>query len=208
MIRPPTTRRCSRSPARGTWPSSPASNCRPPGVTSTPIRSSPARAWRSTPVPPPSAQVLQEARREGATVVQVNHPFIPYGYFSSVAAGVAPGGFDGGFDLVEINSTVPGDDAKVLARLWDYWNEGRHYYLTGGSDTHDVWNEQSGRIRTFVHSGGPGDRRSVRRRAQGRPRLRDLRTDHLSGHHVRQRAAGHGRRALQRSALSWGRSPG
>jgi hypothetical protein len=102
----------------------------------------------------PISAVLQGARREGATVVQVNHPFIPYGYFSSVAAGVAPGGFDGAFDLVEINSTVPGDDAKVLARLWDYWNEGRHYYLSGGSDTHKVWSEQSGRIRTFVHLAG------------------------------------------------------
>ena len=57
-------------------------------------------------------QVLAEARREGASVVQVNHPFIPYGYFASVASGVAPGGFDGGFDLVEINSTVPKDDAE------------------------------------------------------------------------------------------------
>ena len=103
----------------------------------------------------PVSALLQEARREGATVVQVNHPFIPYGYFSSVAAGVAPGGFDGAFDLVEINSTVPGDDAKVLARLWGYWNEGRHYYLSGGSDTHNVWSEQSGRIRTFVHLAGP-----------------------------------------------------
>ena len=35
------------------------------------------------------------------------------------------------------------------------WNDGQHYYLSGGSDTHDVWNEQSGRIRTFVHLQGP-----------------------------------------------------
>ena len=90
----------------------------------------------------------------GAGVVQVNHPFIPYGYFSSVAKGVAPGGFDGSFDLVEVNSTVPEDDPKVLARLWSLWNEGKHYYLTAGSDTHDVWNEQSGRVRTFVHVEG------------------------------------------------------
>jgi Carboxypeptidase regulatory-like domain len=100
------------------------------------------------------SEVLKEARREGASVVQVNHPFIPYGYFASVAAGVAPGGFDGGFDLVEINSTVPNDDPKVLARLWQYWNEGRHYYLTAGSDTHDVWNEQSGLVRAFAHVEG------------------------------------------------------
>jgi hypothetical protein len=97
------------------------------------------------------SEILKEARREGASVVQVNHPFIPYGYFASVAAGVAPGGFDGGFDLVEINSTVPKDDPKVLERLWRFWNEGKHYYLTAGSDTHDVWNEQSGLVRTFAH---------------------------------------------------------
>ena len=101
------------------------------------------------------AEVLQEARREGAMIVQVNHPFIPFGYFSSLAAGVAPGGFDGDFDLIEINSSVPNDDAKVLAKLADFWNQGKHYYLTAGSDTHDVWNEQSGRVRTFVHIDGP-----------------------------------------------------
>ena len=99
--------------------------------------------------------VLAEARREGALIVQANHPFIPYGYFSSVAAGVAPGGFDPGFDLVEINSNVPKDDPKVLSRLWELWNSGQHYYLSGGSDTHDVWNEQSGLVRTFVHLQGP-----------------------------------------------------
>ncbi|HEX4388554.1 MAG TPA: CehA/McbA family metallohydrolase [Steroidobacteraceae bacterium] len=98
--------------------------------------------------------VIKEARRLGASVVQVNHPFIPYGYFTSVAAGVAPGGFNGGFDLVEINSTVPRDDVKVLQRVWQYWNEGHRYYLSGGSDTHDVWNDLSGRVRTFVHVEG------------------------------------------------------
>jgi hypothetical protein len=99
-------------------------------------------------------EVLAEARREGATIVQANHPFIPYGYFSSVAAKVAPGGFAPGFDLVEINSNVPKDDPKVLSRLWEFWNAGQHYYLSGGSDTHDVWNEQSGLVRTFVHLPG------------------------------------------------------
>lgn len=100
-------------------------------------------------------EVLKEARREGATVVQVNHPFIPFGYFTSVTAGVAPGGFDGGFDLIEINSDIPKDDPKVLARAWQFWNAGQPYYLTGGSDTHDVWNGQSGLVRTFVHIEGP-----------------------------------------------------
>ncbi|MBV9317911.1 MAG: CehA/McbA family metallohydrolase [Gammaproteobacteria bacterium] len=96
-------------------------------------------------------EIFAEARREGARVVQVNHPFIPYGYFASLAAGTAPGGFNPGFDLIEINSAVPNDDTKVLERTWGFWNEGQHYYLSAGSDTHDVWNEQSGRVRVYVH---------------------------------------------------------
>jgi hypothetical protein len=100
-------------------------------------------------------ELFREARRLGALVIQANHPFIPYGYFTSVANGVAPGGFDPDFDLIEINGSVPGDDMKVVHRLWDYWNEGRRYYLSAGSDTHDVWNEESGRVRVFAHPGGP-----------------------------------------------------
>jgi len=98
--------------------------------------------------------ILREARREGASVVQVNHPFIPYGYFASVDAGVAPGGFSGGFDVIEINGSVPGDDRKVLEKVWGFWNAGQHYYLAGGTDTHDAWNGESGRVRTFVHLDG------------------------------------------------------
>jgi predicted metal-dependent phosphoesterase TrpH len=104
--------------------------------------------------------ILKEARREGALVVQVNHPFIPYGYFASVAAGVAPGGLNRAFDLVEINSAVAGDDPKVLARIWSLWSEGHHYYLSAGSDTHDVWNEESGKVRTYAHPDGSLDARS------------------------------------------------
>jgi len=43
----------------------------------------------------------------------------------------------------------------VLERIWSLWNEGRHYYLSAGSDTHDVWNEQSRRVRAYVHPDGP-----------------------------------------------------
>ncbi|MBV9344959.1 MAG: CehA/McbA family metallohydrolase [Gammaproteobacteria bacterium] len=101
-----------------------------------------------------AADVLREARREGATIVQVNHPFIPYGYFASVEAGTAPGGFVPDFDLIEINSNNPADDARVLERAYRYWNARQHYYLSAGSDTHDVWNEQSGRVRMFAHLAG------------------------------------------------------
>jgi len=98
--------------------------------------------------------ILNEGRRLGAVVIQVNHPFIPYGYFTSVAAGVAPGGFNPAFDLIEINAAAPADDAKVLQTLWNFWNAGDRYYLTAGTDTHDVWRDESGAVRAFAHIDG------------------------------------------------------
>jgi len=98
--------------------------------------------------------IIQEGRRQGAIVVQVNHPFIPYGYFTSVGAGVAPGGFNPAFDLIEINAEAPADDDKVLRTLWNFWNAGHRYYLAAGTDTHDVWHEESGAVRTFAHIEG------------------------------------------------------
>jgi hypothetical protein len=99
-------------------------------------------------------EIFREARRQGALVVQVNHPFIPYGYFTSVANGVAPGGFNPAFDLMEINDSAPEDDDKVLRAVWDSWNAGHHYFLSAGTDTHDVWNAESGRVRTYAHVDG------------------------------------------------------
>jgi hypothetical protein len=99
-------------------------------------------------------EILAEARRQGATVVQVNHPFIPYGYFTSVSNGVAPGGFNPAFELIEINAAAPADDEKVLQTLWNDWNAGHRYYLTAGTDTHDVWHDESGAVRTFAHIDG------------------------------------------------------
>ena len=99
--------------------------------------------------------VFAEARRLGAQVVQINHPFIPYGYFASLDAGVAPGGWNPGFDLVEINADNMGDDGKVLAKLAAFWTKGDRYYLSAGTDTHDVWNALSGRVRMFAHLDGP-----------------------------------------------------
>jgi hypothetical protein len=99
--------------------------------------------------------VLAEAHRLGAQVVQINHPFIPYGYFASLDAGVAPGGWNPGFDLIEINAANFVDDGKVLAKLAAFWNQGDRYYLTAGTDTHDVWNTLSGSVRMFAHIDGP-----------------------------------------------------
>jgi hypothetical protein len=98
--------------------------------------------------------IFKEARRLGAGVIQINHPFIPYGYFTSVEAGVAPGGFNPQFDLVEINTSAPDDDDRVVRQLWSFWNAGHRYYLAAGTDTHDVWKDESGRVRSFVHIDG------------------------------------------------------
>jgi hypothetical protein len=98
--------------------------------------------------------LIKEGRRQGATVIQVNHPFIPYGYFTSVSAGVAPGGFNPAFDLIEINAGEPADDVKVLQTLWNFWNAGHRYYLAAGTDTHDVWHDESGAVRTYAHIDG------------------------------------------------------
>lgn len=99
--------------------------------------------------------LFAEARRLGATVVQVNHPLIPYGYFTSLAAGVAPGGFNPHFDLVEINATETATDEAVYQRMWQFWNAGQRYYLGAGTDTHDVWNRESGQLRAYAHLDGP-----------------------------------------------------
>lgn len=98
-------------------------------------------------------EILHEARRLGATVVQANHPFITYGYYTSAAAGTVPGGFDPDVDLLEINASEPGED-RVAEQLWQYWNEGHRIFLTAGTDTHDVWQDSSGRVRAIAHVEG------------------------------------------------------
>ncbi len=107
-------------------------------------------------------QIFAEARRLGAIVVQANHPFIPYGYFASLEAGVVPGGFDPGFDLIEMNADV-GDEARIYQRLWSLWNAGHRYYLSAGTDTHDVWNSVSGRLRIIARPEGAPDAASYAR---------------------------------------------
>lgn len=98
-------------------------------------------------------EILHEARRLGAMVVQANHPFITYGYYTSAAARTVPGGFDPDIDLLEINASEPGED-RVAAQLWQYWNDGHRIFLTAGTDTHDVWADQSGRVRAIAHVEG------------------------------------------------------
>ena len=99
-----------------------------------------------------AAEVLVEARRLGADAIQANHPFIPYGYLSSLEAGTVPGGFAPDFDLLEMNG--PDDDAAVFARAGQFWTQGQRIFLSAGSDAHDVWNDNTGSARAYVHVPG------------------------------------------------------
>jgi hypothetical protein len=98
--------------------------------------------------------IFAEARSHGAMIIQANHPWIPYGYFASITSGVVPGGFNPAFDLIEINAAEPDDDEKVLRSAWNFWNAGHRYYLSGGTDTHDVWLSDSGSVRVYVYVDG------------------------------------------------------
>lgn len=97
-------------------------------------------------------KILTNARDMGAVVVASNHPYIPYGYLSSLEKNTAPGGFNPGIDLIEINAEV--DYNKAIEKARALWTKGLPYYYTAGSDTHDVWNETTGHNRMFVYTGG------------------------------------------------------
>ena len=94
--------------------------------------------------------IIKDARRMGATVVATNHPYIPYGYLSSLEKNTALGGFSPGIDLIEINSEV--DYKQAVEKARQLWSQGLPYYYTAGSDTHDVWNETTGHNRMFVYT--------------------------------------------------------
>jgi len=96
--------------------------------------------------------IIADARSMGALVIASNHPYIPYGYLSSLEKGTVPGGFNPGIDLLEINAGV--DTGRVIAKAHELWSQGLRYYFTAGSDAHDVWNDSSGHNRLFVYTGG------------------------------------------------------
>lgn len=102
-------------------------------------------------------EIFAAARRMGADIVEANHPYNSYGYFEALEQGAVPGGYDPGFDLVEIVSGGHDSNRKTLERVWQMWNEGKRAYLAGGSDVHDVWLEESGAARTYVHVDGALD---------------------------------------------------
>lgn len=96
--------------------------------------------------------IIADARRMGAEVVPTNHPYNGYGYLGNLAEDKVPGGFTPAFDLVELNAEV--DNARTLESVHALWDQGLAVYLTAGTDTHDVWNQLTGRLRMMAHVPG------------------------------------------------------
>ena len=99
-------------------------------------------------------EIFAAARDMGADIIEANHPYSNYGYFASLEREVVPGGYDAGFDLAEIEPDDLARNTKTLERVWQMWNDGRRVYLAAGSDAHDVWLQESGSARTYVHVDG------------------------------------------------------
>ncbi len=100
-------------------------------------------------------EIFATARRMGADIVEVNHPYSGYGYFESLRQGMVPGGLDTSFDLVEIERVAYDErNRKTLKHVWQMWNDGHRAYLAAGSDVHDVWVHESGSARSYVHVDG------------------------------------------------------
>jgi len=94
--------------------------------------------------------ILKEARRNGATVCSQS-PIQSHVYFASLKTAWTRG-FNPGFDLMEINSSVP-MTTEGAGQAVEFWI-GQRYYISAGSGHPLCWNDQSGRVRTFAHLDG------------------------------------------------------
>ncbi len=97
--------------------------------------------------------ILEYANSVGAMAIAANHPYIPYGYLTTLTNNTAPGGLNPAFDFLELNKKP---DDKTVKKAHDLWSKGLKYYYTAGSDAHDVWNDVTGVARMYVHSADGG----------------------------------------------------
>jgi len=110
--------------------------------------------------------IVKKVHNSGAVLV-ANHPYIAYGLFTAQEADAIPGGYSADFNLIEINGAIkPAPNQKALDKAMDFWTAkatsgSKSYYLTGGSDTHDVLipnlrksKEASGKCRTYASVSG------------------------------------------------------
>jgi len=95
--------------------------------------------------------IFQEMRNIGAELIVVNHPYYSAGYFTAKKNGTLPGGeYSSDFDVVEINSdSGPKKWDMVIKKMHEYWDNGERYYLSAGTDTHNVWTYAKPDIRMY-----------------------------------------------------------
>ncbi len=86
-----------------------------------------------------ACEIFEDARSKGAIVIRANHPFVRSGYFAAWLGNYIPGGYCHDWDVAEINGRWSRDDEQTLKFMWELWNRGSKYYITAGSDTHDVF---------------------------------------------------------------------
>lgn len=97
------------------------------------------------------SQIFQEARQKGAKIIQANHPFGANpadNYFAHLGEAE----FDYSFDAIELFAGYA-CGAPLTAKqrqVFEFWNQGRRYVITGVSDAHDWETEEYGRARTYV----------------------------------------------------------
>ncbi|WP_165855723.1 CehA/McbA family metallohydrolase [Marinobacter sp. JSM 1782161] len=96
--------------------------------------------------------IMEQTQALGGEAIQMNHPYIKYGYYTNVENGTATGGYFPRFDLMEINAE--GEYEKTLRKAWDHWSHGERIYLSAGSDVHDVWKHRSGAVRAYAKVSG------------------------------------------------------
>ncbi len=100
-------------------------------------------------------EIFEAARVAGAIVIRVNHPWTTSAYFKSLDLNEVPGGYNPDWDVAEINGFWGSSDNKTLTYMWGLWDNGLQYYLTAGSDTHDVFTSPySGYPRVYAYIEG------------------------------------------------------
>ena len=96
--------------------------------------------------------LITDAYAKGAMVIRVNHPFDGSGYWKGWLTGNLPGPYCPLYTNVEINGGWGKTDNQTLTFLWRLWSNGEKYYLTAGSDTHDIFaGFTTGRPRVYAY---------------------------------------------------------
>ena len=102
-----------------------------------------------------ATEIFEAARELGDVVVQVNHPWIAYGYYNAQNNDKVPGEYNEDYDVVETRKgKIKDSDKKTLEKMYSLWNKGKEKYMVGNTDIHDVQSNVTGYIRTFAQVDG------------------------------------------------------